>query len=273
MRNVGIALVLSLALMAAGARAAESTPASSDESSLKPWELEITPYAWVPRIDVKTEDPILGQRHFKASIKDVLENLDIAAMGRVSGRWHRWVSVVDVFWSKLKEDNTATVGPLRVDLDTEQQMVLAQALVGYRLFRQAGGFLGNPERGDQREFGFDFLAGLNYTYLENQAEPKLLLPQANFQRHIESSNDWFAPALGLRIHNDFTTRLRFETLASVGGFGAGDAPDISWLITSLLSYRFTDHWLVALGHRAVITQGNAVDVRMQGPMIGIGYRF
>jgi hypothetical protein len=64
-----------------------------------------------------------------------------------------------------------------------------------------------------------------------------------------------------------------ETLASVGGFGVGDAPDLSWQLTTLLSYRFTDHWLVSLGHRLIAMEGDDLDLRMHGALLGFGYRF
>jgi len=240
----------------------------------KDWEVEITPYGWVPDLDASVETRN-GTEHFHVGMDDVLENLDVAAMGRVSVRWHRWVGVVDGVWAVLEADDAFQRGPLQVDADVRQTMVLAQALGGYRVFARPGGLFGQATAGDERVFGFDVLAGVNYTYvsasLELERDP--VGPLGGNDRHFGNSDDWFAPAVGLRVQNDFTPRLRLETLASVGGFGVGDAPDYSWLITSLLSYRFTDHWVASLGHRAITTNGDEGDLRMHGPMIGIGYRF
>jgi len=251
-----------------------AVPAAAEPPPPKDWEVEITPYGWVPDLDASVETRN-GTEHFHVGMDDVLEKLSIGAMGRVSARWHRWVGVVDGVWSVLEENDSFQRGPLQVDADARQTMVLAQALGGYRLFSRPGGLFGHASPGDRRVFGFDVLAGANYTYVSGSLELKRdpVGPLAGSDRHFGSSDDWFAPAVGLRIQNDFTERLRMETLASVGGFGVGDAPDASWMITTLLSYRFTDHWVAAIGHRAITADGDHGDLRMHGPMIGIGYRF
>jgi hypothetical protein len=255
--------------------AALATASAAEPPPPKDWEVEITPYAWVPDLDGSVETRN-GTEHFHVGMDDVLENLDVAAMGRVSVRWRRWVGVVDGVWSVLEQDDAFQRGPLQVDANVRQTMVLAQALAGYRLYARPGGLFGHAAPGDERVFGFDVLAGVNYTYvsasLELERDP--VGPLAGNDRHFGNSNDWFAPAVGLRVQNDFTERLRLENLASVGGFSVGDAPDSSWTITTLLSYRFTDHWLAAVGHRVITADGNeGGDLRMHGPMIGIGYRF
>jgi len=240
----------------------------------KDWEVEITPYGWVPDLDASVETRN-GTEHFHVGMDDVLENLDVAAMGRVTARWRRWVGVLDGVWTVLEEDDSFQRGPLQVDADARQTLALVQALGGYRVISRPGGLFGTAAPGDERLFGFDVLAGVNYTYVSSsfELERDPVGPLAGNDRHFGNSTDWFAPAVGIRLHNDFTARLRLETLASVGGFGVGDAPDHTWMITTLLSYRFTDHWLAAIGHRGITANGDDGDLRMHGPMIGIGYRF
>lgn len=266
MRSSCLALSLVTALLAAAAQAEPPPP--------KDWELELMPYGWVPALDasVETDD---GTEHFNVDMDDVLENLDIAAMGRVTGRWHRWVGVLDVAWSQLEEESSFEREILQVHADARQTMTFAQLLGGYRLYSRPGGLFGHATAGDERTFGLDALAGVNYTYVSASLELDRapVGPFAGRERHFGGNSDWFAPAVGLRVQNDFTSRLRLETLASVGGFGVGDAPDFSWMITTLLKYRFTDHWVAALGHRTIAADNDDNELRMHGPMIGIGYRF
>ncbi len=99
---------------------------------------------------------------------------------------------------------------------------------------------------------------------EIEALPVLWGPAGSEHRRNE------APVVGRCIHNDFTTRLRLETLASLGGFGVGSAPDLSGQLTTLLS-RFTDPWLVSIGHRLFAADDDQYDVQMHGGMLGIGY--
>jgi hypothetical protein len=249
--------------------------AGAEPPPVKDWEVEITPYGWVPDLDAEVETNRRGTEHFHVGMDDVLENLDVAAMGRVSARWHRWVGVVDVAWSVLEAEDAFERGRLRASADVRETMTLAQALGGYRLFARPGGLFGNATAGDARVFGFDVLAGANYTYVSTSVEfdRDPLGPIAGRDRHFGSSDDWFAPAVGVRVQNDFSERLRLETLASAGGFGVGDAPDVSWTVTTLLSYRFTEHFVVSAGHRLVTVDGDRGELRMHGPMIGLGFRF
>lgn len=253
---------------AAGARAEPAPP--------KDWEVEVLPYLWGPSIDGSIETPDGRTEHFDVSLSDILENLDLGAMARVNARWKRWLLVVDGLWTKLEQDVDVQRQRVRVEAELEAQMVLAQALVGARLFARPGGLLGTAAPGDERVFGIDVLAGANYVYLSTEVELDVdptgpILPGR--ERDFETSESWFAPVVGVRIHNDFTERIRLETLASVGGFGVGSAPDLSWQLTTLLSYRFTDHWLVSLGHRLFAADDDEYDVRMHGGMLGVGYRF
>lgn len=267
MRTPRLACLLIASSLAAAAAHAEPPPP-------KDWEVEVMPYGWVPRIDASV-DTRNGREHFHVDMKDVLDNLDIAAMGRVTGRWQRWVGVVDAVWSQFEEKDAFERRLLQVHADARQTFTLVQLLGGYRLYSRPGGLFGHAAAGDERAFAFDVLAGVNYTYLSASLEldPSPLGPLPGRQRNFGNHSDWFAPAVGLRVQNDFTSRLRLETLASAGGFGVPDAPDLSWLITTLLSYRFTDHWVAAIGHRAIIADNDDNEVRMHGPMIGIGYRF
>jgi hypothetical protein len=194
-----------------------AVPAAAEPPPPKDWEVEITPYGWVPDLDGSVETRN-GTEHFHVGMDDVLENLSIAAMGRVSVRWQRWVGVVDGVWSVLEDDDSFQRGPLQVDGDVRQTMVLAQALAGYRVYARPGGLFGHAAPDERRVFGVDVLAGANYTYVSGSVELRRdpVGPLGGNSRHFGKSNDWFAPAVGLRIQNDFTERLRMETLASVG---------------------------------------------------------
>lgn len=267
-RPISLWVALSLAAGVSLAARAEPPPP-------KDWEVEILPYAWLPSLDGSVETPQGGTEHFDISFSDILDNLDLAAMARVNARWHRWLLVVDGLWTKLEEEVDVQRGQLRIDADLEQQLALAQALGGYRVFARPGGLFGTASPGDERTFGIDLLAGANYTYLQADLEIDRapIGPIAGRDRNFGVSESWVAPAVGLRFHNDFSSRIRLETLGTVSGFGTGDAPDVAWQLTTLLSYRFTDHWLVSAGHRLFAADDDRYDVRLHGAMLGIGYRF
>lgn len=268
-RSICWLLLLALATGAPLGALAEPPPA-------KDWEVEILPYLWGPSIDGSLETSDGGTEHFSVSLSDILSDLQLGAMGRVNARWKRWLLVVDGLWTKLDQDDSVQRQRVRIDTDLELQMAMAQALVGARVFARPGGLFGTATPGEERVFGVDLLAGANFVYLSADIELDLdpvgpILSDRD--RKFDTSESWFAPVVGLRIHNDFTERVRLETLASVGGFGVGSAPDLSWQLTTLLSYRFTDHWLVSVGHRLFAAEDDAYDVRMHGAVLGVGYRF
>jgi hypothetical protein len=273
LRLAAATIFVLLASMLAPGAGAEPPPEPKD------WEVELLAYGWLPSLDAEVETPRRGSQNFEVSVSDMLEDLQLAAMGRASVRWRRFVFLADGLWSKLGEHQDVTLGRfdrLRVDADFEQQMAMAQMLVGYRVFKRPGGLFGTAQPGDERVFGFDLVAGANYTWLETEVELDrkavgLLIPER--EREFSVSNDWFAPTGGIRIQNDFTPRIRLENLATVGGFGVGEAPDLSWQLTTLLSYRFTDHWIVSAGHRLYAAENDENEFRMHGAIVGVGYRF
>lgn len=268
---VVVACALALAVGVAPGAHGEPPPA-------KDWEVEILAYGWLPRFDVEVELPNGTTADVEMSMGDVLDDLDFAAMGRVAARWRRFVLAADGIWTDFGQDARFERGPVRIDGDFDQKLAMVQLLGGYRVFSREGGLFGTATPGDRRRFGADVLAGANYWYVSADASLRLapVGPFAGGERHFGASSDWVGPAVGLRFQNDFTERIRFETLAVASGFGAGDAPDMSWQLTTLLSYRFTDHWLVSIGHRLLTADdaaGFESDIRMHGPMLGVGYRF
>jgi len=267
-RILSLVLLIGLALGPAGDGRAEPPPK-------KDWEVEILPYAWLPSLDGSIEKPSGATEHFSIGLSDVLDSLDLAAFGRVNVRWRRWVGYMDGLYTKLGDDESVQRRNIRIDADLELQMALAQLLGGYRIYARPGGLFGSATPADERLFGIDLLVGVNYTWVKTELEldRAAVGPIPERERNLEVSDDWFAPAVGLRLHNDFSSRIRLETLASVGGFGVGDAPDLSWQLTTLLSYRFTDHWLVSIGHRLIAVEGDNLDLRMHGALLGFGYRF
>lgn len=258
MPRSALAVVLAAASLATGLDARGEPPPPRD------WEIEGLAYAWVPILDGSVELPGRGTEHFHVGIRDILDDLELGAMGRIGARYERWVLLVDGLWAKLGDDGGSA--------DVDVQMGLVQALGGYRLYRRAGGLFGSPQPDDRRVFGLDLVGGATYAYLSSSLHVDAPIgPGLN--RHVGDSMDFVGPFVGLRFQNDFTQRLRLETLGGAGSFGVGNAPDLSWQLTTLLSYRFTEHWLVSVGHRAIIVHDDDVDLSLHGPILGVGIRF
>jgi hypothetical protein len=193
----------------------------------------------------------------------------------VKARWRRFVFLTDFAWAKLSDDGG--VGDTQVRFDLTQKIGWYEALGGYRVYERPGGLFGTPSPTEEKTFALDLLAGLTYTWIEVDLdlsrEPFLgfLPPQ---EREIREELDWVAPYLAARVLNDFTPRLRHETLLGLGSFGVGDeAPNLSWQVTSLFSYAITEHWHLTAGYHALGARDEDLHLTSHGPILGGAFRF
>jgi len=188
-------------------------------------------------------------------------------------RWERWVALFDVAWAKLGDDDG--LGDTRVRYDVKQKLGWFEALGGYRVYEKPGGLFGTPAAVERRSFAVDALGGLTYSWMDTRLklsrDPFLEVPQQH--RKLTFGDDWVAPYLGFRFTNDFTDHLRHETLLGVGGFGVGDAPHVSWQVTSLFSYAVSEHVALSAGYRALGARDPNVKITFHGPIIGVAFRF
>ena len=247
--------------------------AGAEPPPAKEWEVEVAPYGWLAMLHGRVDTDRFGTEEFTVDAHDVLESFDLGAMGAVKLRWRRFVALFDVAWAKLSDDDG--LGNSRVRYDVTQKLGWFQALAGYRVYERPGGLFGTPASVERRVFGLDVLGGLTYSWtkldLELSRDPLLEIPPQ--ERMLRTEADWVAPYLGFRLHNDFTDRLRHETLLGIGGFGVGEAPRVSWQVTSLFSYAVSEHVLLTGGYRALAARDRDLDLTFHGPIVGVGLRF
>lgn len=256
------------------ALAAAAEPASAPAQPEKDWEVELSPYAWtaLPRGRIDTNTDLLGTQSFSMQMNDLLEQLDLAAMFLAKLRWQRVVGIVDFAWAKLEDSDG--IGQ-RIRYDISPRIGWLNVLGGYRVYERPGNLFGITEPGDRRKFSIDLLAGVSYSWmrveLDLSRDPLLEVPPE--QRHIDQDNDWVGPVLETDLQNDFTDRLRWSNRLAVGGFGAGDAPNFTWQITSTLDYEIFHHVLLKAGFRAISSYDTNLDLTFYGPVVGAGVRF
>lgn len=247
--------------------------ANASDSSEKDWEIELAPYAWLAAIDGKVDTARFGNQYFSADLVDIMENLDIGVMGSVSARWGRFVGVVDVAWAQISVDDGIGGGNVRYDLT--QGIGWLEVLGGYRVYQRRGGLLGPESASSPRSLDVDLMGGFTYTWtnldLDLSRDPGAIIPAQEV--NVGSEEDWAAPYVAMRIRNDFTDRLEHEIFVGVGGLGAGEAPDVSWQATTLVSYQLTTHVRGLLGYRALGAEKDRVQIINHGPMLGLAYRY
>ncbi len=255
-----------------GVASAAAFDVSAAPPPAKEWEVEIAPYGWLALAHGQVDTP-RGKQEFTIDAHDVLKAFDLAAAGTVKARWRRFVFLTDVFWAKLSVDDA--VGDSLVSFDLTQKLGWFEALGGYRVYERPGGLFGTPSPTEQRIFGVDLLAGLTYSWvdvrLKVSRDPGSVIPA--LQRTLRPTDDWVAPYLAARLLNDFTPRLRHETLLGLGAFGVGDAPNLAWQVKSLFSYAISEHWRLTAGYRALGFRDDNLDMTFHGPMLGGAFHF
>ena len=266
-RSRALLLFVACALALAAVRDARATEPPKD------WEVELAPYGWLAMAHGSVDTARFGRESFTVDMHDVLSSIDLGAMGAVKARYRRFVALFDVAWAKLSDEGG--IGDSLVRYDVTAKLGWFEALGGYRVYERPGGLLGGPSASDQQIFGIDLLTGITYvwtnTELDLHRNPVLPIPPQ--ERHLQVSDHFVAPQLATRFTNDFTDRIRHETLLALGGFGAGEAPNLTWQATSTLSYRFTERWMIGLGYRALGLRESDFHVTFHGPILGLGYRF
>ena len=263
---------LLLLALAALALAAPSL-ATAEDSGADDWEFEVGPYLWISMIDGEVETDRFGKRHIKADIGDVMKAFDVGMMGNASVRWNRLLFLTDFSWSRLSDRDNLADSQVRYEL--EQEIGWLEALAGYRVFQKPGGLLGAGSESGARSLDVDAFAGLTYTWLDNKLDlardPGAVIPAQD--RTIRERDDWTAPFLALRIRNDFTDRLESETFVGVGGFGAGNAPDVTWQAYALLAWKLTDHVRLSAGYRGQGLEKRRIALNLHGPVLGASLRY
>ena len=236
------------------------------------WEVEIAPYGWFSLTHGRVDTPI-GKQEFTIDAHDVIDSIDLGAMGAVKLRWRRWVALFDVDWAKLSTEDG--VRSTLVDFKLTEKIGFFEALAGYRVYERPGGLFGTPSATDRRIFAFDAMGGLTYSWVDTRLkvsrDPGMIIPAQS--RTVKDEEGWVAPYLGFRFTNDFTDHFGNETLLGIGSFGVGDAPRVSWQATSQLYYRLSEMVALHAGFRAQGFRNPSVRATFYGPVIGASFRF
>lgn len=249
---------LGMAMAAAGMAVLSATAASAQTAGWEQgWSGQATLYGWLPVINGSQEGPD-GQPLVDLDTTDVLDALDMAFMGSAVFQKGRFGLLLDAVYADLGTDGTWVQN--RVSTSTQTKLGMYTAAAMYRVHE------------DPKWFA-DVYAGARY--FDTSVEFKIgtaRLGERSFSRDLT----WTDFIVGVRGGVDLTEKWELTGFADIGGFDGGD--DTSWQLYGGANYRFTDHWVGTLGYRYVsieksVTSRAALDIDMQGPVLGVTYRF
>ena len=254
----------------------------ADDVEGKPseWSFKVAPYAWLAGTGgaivtdgVKTD--------FDLEFKDIFDATTGGFQLNLEARYGRFFAEFDGTWAKIAHSDDLLRGNL--DLDIEQTIIELRA--GYRLigpeFRKP-----TPETRPYIPGNtvLDVYVGARYWLTDIDVEINFpgrppLIPSSRISVH--DTDEWIEPLVGGRLGIGLTSKTALLIDGNIGGFGVGDAVDLTWTVGAFINWRFGSNSSVALGWRAqgveeysgTGSNRNGSEFVTTGPLIGYVYSF
>ncbi len=187
-------------LMLIGGASGAAPDDQPDQAANPEWEVIVSPYLWTTRID-GTVSANGASADLDVSFLDILENLNLGAMGAVEVRRGRFMASMDLFAARMSDDfdagpATRTVGPVSfqpagagpvinvpatavsvgpLELDSTVTSVVLDSKIGYRVLELAWADRlnsGNAEP-DPRRLTLDLSIGARYWFMRTELDVEL----------------------------------------------------------------------------------------------------
>ena len=220
------------------------------------WSGQATLYGWLPVINGAQAGPD-GTPLVDLDTSDVLSRLNMTFMGTVEVRKDRFGLLFDALYVNLSNDAQWVQDRVAVSTGTKVGMYTLAA--AYRVY-------------DDPRASVDVYGGGRFF------DGSLDFGIATDRRGREASADlsWSDAIVGVRGGVALGDRWSLRGYADVGGFDGSS--DLSWQIFGGANYAFAENWDATLGYRYLsvlyeATDRAKLDVDVQGPLIGVTYRF
>jgi len=257
--QLALGILLAAPLAHAGPAPAPAPAALTAETD-DGWQFTLGLYGWAAGLD-----GTIGAAGFTApvdiSFSEILDTLDMTAMGAMELRKGRWLGQLEGLYLRnsvkgLIATTPITNLPLNAKLTAETTRL--QAMLGYRLV-------------DDDCTKLDLLAGAVYYDITNQLS--FFGPRA--VRGVESQDGWLDPMIGLRLNQRLSERWSLEARGDIGGFGVN--ADLAWQAIAMIGYDLTASSTLFAGYRYAAVDysdgGFLYDAASGGPILGVAIRF
>jgi hypothetical protein len=267
--------ILVLVSMLASVAHAEGT-GGPDTASPPGWEFMLAPYLWGSGMEGTLRARGVSSE-IDVDFSDIWDALDVGVLAAFEARNGRLSLTTNLIYLKLSTEAERPVGtplpavpPGSLEVDADVQNLIFEQRAAWELFSVAI----YPEE-DERRISLDVGPGVRVWWLDNeldvQVRPGLSLPP--FSQSFEDSTDWIDLLVGARVRARPTERLALIFSGDYGGFSVGSSSDDTWSVAAFASYQVSDHWSLAAGWRTIQIDRDAVDLRLEGPLVGASYRF
>ena len=260
--------------------ACTSAYAYEDQSGSDKWQFNVTPYFFAPAYE--GDMTVDGQTvSADLSFGDILDNFDVMGFSnRVVARKGKLGLIFDIAYLSLEtEIDLATLTPpVSIGIDIEIEDLSLDFGVSYRAVDTmiAG-----------KRLWIEPIGGLRYHYFKQEIDldVSVTLPgplgTKSAGTTLGGDEEWVEPFVGGRMLIALSEKITFLLRGDAGGFGIGDASDLTWNILAGFDYRFSERVSAKLGYRFMgfdYETGSGADrfgadVDMAGLMLGVTFNF
>lgn len=241
----------------AASLAALALPCAADAQS---WEYGASIYVWMSALDTTLETP-LGTVATELSFSDILDKLDFALFATLEARNGPWVVMGDLNYTDL-ETSLATPGPIFSEAEVDPTLTIVSAFGGYAVV-------------DRPDLRIEAGGGLRFYDLD--LDTRIVGNIAPGGQSFNVSESWIDPVIGVQARAPLSDRWFARGFADVGGFGIGDASELSWQIYAGGGYVINRTWAVEFGYRHLSIEKDLDNVSLKmeqsGPLVGLTAHF
>lgn len=220
----------------------------------------LTGYLWTSAMNGQVGTlPRLLPANVNLSFGDILQNFDGGIMGGGEMRLRHWSVLLDTMWMQISPDATLS-GPLQTQVNLRSRSLALQSDVLYRIY-------------NSRPISVDAGLGFRYWHLDNQLtiDPNL----GGDGGSTTQTEDWVDPLFVTRLSTRLGGPWSLTFIGDVGGFNMGS--QLTYQLAGTLNYQLNSNLALRAAYRLLSVdyeQGNYLyNVTMQGPIIGMTYRF
>jgi opacity protein-like surface antigen len=225
------------------------------------WEYGGSIYLWMSGLDTALDTP-LGRVETELSFGDILDDLEFAAFAKLEARNGPWVLLGDINYSDLKS-SLGTPGAVFAAAEVDTALTILSAYGGYAMI-------------DRPDLRIEVGGGLRYYDLGIDASLTGSSGGAPDQS-LSFSENWVDPVVGARFTAPLSDRWIARGFADAGGFGIGDASNLSWQVYVGAGYLINATWSVEFGYRHLSIDKDlknaTVEMDQYGPLVGVSLRF
>lgn len=248
--------IRSLLLMCAATMLlASMSPSTARADPDEKWQVNIRPYVWIAGMDGTFSGSGLPQVHVNTSFSDVLEHFDKGALVVLEAQRGKQGVYVDIMHIRLSDSGVVPPGvPARARTTTTSSLLAGQY-----------------EISSSEAYDLHALAGIRYWSLDLDAAVSFP-PAAGGPVDISKSTSWVDPQFGVKGTFRVNPRLKLD-----GAIIVAPTSKASWDLSTNLAYSVSDHTDLILGYRYMTINRDKpsfkVDSSLQGPVIGLDFRF